>query len=178
MLPNAQAASVVEEVVRFTSRVSLLVSGRDMQLEPLGKLTLVYSHLKVVDYGADGQAYGALEGSIEGPELHGKPQVTNLAPHRTDGAFAPTIRGLLTTPEGGTMFVTIDGISVERAEASGLVRIGLVALTFRSNEPSLKKWNEVFAVAEYKGETIGDSWGVRGTVYRCVPEIPQRTPST
>ena len=149
-----------------------------MRLEPLGKLTLVYSHLKVVDYGADGQAYGALEGSIEGPELQGQLHVTNLAPHRTDGAFAPTIRGLLTTREGATMFVTIDGISVERSEASGSVRIGLVALTFRSNEPALKKWNEVFAVSEYKGEKMGDSWGVRGTIYRCVPEIAANPPST
>jgi len=76
------------------------------------------------------------------------------------------------------MFVTIDGISVERSEASGSVRIGLVALTFRSNEPALKKRNEVFAVSEYKGEKMGDSWGVRGTIYRCVPEMVANPPST
>jgi len=143
-----------------------------MKLEELGKLTLAYTHIKVVDYGADGQAYGELQGSIEGPDLKGELKVTNLAPRRTDGAFAPTIRGLLTTPEGASIFVTLDGISIHPPDAESSIRLGLVAVTFRSGEPQLKRWNDVLAVAEYRGEQMGDTWGVKGTIFRCVPELP------
>lgn len=37
-----------------------------MRLDPLGTLTLTYSHLTELSYEAGGQVYGALEGTIEG----------------------------------------------------------------------------------------------------------------
>jgi hypothetical protein len=141
-----------------------------MRLDPLGTLTLSYSHLTELSYESGGQVYGALEGTLEGPELRGRLHVTNLAPHRTDGEFAPTLRGTLTAEDGKKMFVTIDGISILEAGTNPPVRIGLVALTFRSADPKLKKWNGVFAVAEYRGQAVGETWGLVGTVYRCVPE--------
>ncbi len=87
-----------------------------MRLDPLGTLTLTYSHLTELSYEAGGQVYGALEGTIEGAELRGRLHVTNLAPHRTDGEFAPKLRGTLTTEDGAKMFVTMDGISSSSPE--------------------------------------------------------------
>ena len=96
--------------------------------------------------------------------------MTNLAPHRTDGEFTPKLRGTLTTEDGTKMFVTMDGISILEPGTHPPVRVGLVALTFRSADAKLRAWNRIFAVAEYRGKSIGDGWWLVGTVYRCVPE--------
>ncbi len=141
-----------------------------MRLDPLGTLTLTYSHLTELAYEVGGQVYGTLEGTIEGPELRGRLHVTNLAPKRTDGEFAPTLRGTLTTEDGAKMFLTMDGISILEAGTNPPVRVGLVAVTFRSADPKLMTWNRVFAIAEYRGKSMGDTWGLVGTLYRCVPE--------
>jgi len=45
------------------------------------------------------------------------------------------------------------------------------AVTFWSADPKLRAWNEIFAVAELEGRAIGQSWGVSGYLFRCVPEI-------
>ena len=140
-----------------------------MRLESLGTLTLTYTHLTELAYEAGGQVYGALEGTIDGAELSGRLHLTNLAPKRTDGEFAPALRGTLTTDEGGKMFVTMAGMSILEAGTDPPVRVGLVAFTFRSAEPNLAVWNRVFAVAEYRGKSMGDTWGLVGTLYRCVP---------
>ncbi len=141
-----------------------------MRLEPLGTLELIYTKSASVNYESNtGQAYGHMEGKIEGPELQGSLQLTNLATRRPDGDYTPTLRGVLTTPGGESMFVTLDGLSVVEEGTEPLVRVGLVAFTFRSADPKLVAWNRVFAVAEYRGKSMGDSWGLVGTIYRCVP---------
>jgi hypothetical protein len=67
------------------------------------------------------------------------------------------------------MFVTMDGLSVAEEGTDPPSRVGLVAITFRSADLKLSKWNRVLAVAEYRGKTVGDTWGLAGTIYRCVP---------
>ena len=67
------------------------------------------------------------------------------------------------------MFVTLDGLSIIEEGTEPPVRVGLVALTFRTADPELAAWNRIFAVAEYRGKSMGDTWGLVGTIYRCVP---------
>lgn len=140
-----------------------------MRLDPLGTLELKYTRSGEVDYGATGQVYGDLEGRIDGPELQGSLRVTNLANRRPNGDYTPTLRGVPTTADGGKMFVAVDGLSIIEEGTNPPVRVGLVSMTFRTSNPKLERWNQVFAVVEYRGKTMGDTWGLIGTIYRCVP---------
>ncbi len=65
----------------------------------------------------------------------------------------------------------MDGLSIKDSKAVPARRIVTVALTFWSSDPKLRAWNEVFAVAELEGRAIGQTWGVSGPVFKCVPEI-------
>jgi hypothetical protein len=76
-----------------------------MELVPLGELELTYTSLESFDFGADGQLYGTMEGSLTGDRLNGKLQLTNLAPRRADNANLPTLRGLMTTDDGASVWV-------------------------------------------------------------------------
>lgn len=140
-----------------------------MKLEPVGTLELKYTRNSDVKLETTTQVYGDLEGRIEGPELQGSLRVTNLATSRPDGDFLPTLRGVLTGPEDKRMFVTMDGLSIVEEGTDPPVRVGLVSITFRTADPDLLKWNHVLAVAEYRGKTMGDTWGLVGSIYRCVP---------
>lgn len=110
-----------------------------------------------------------MEGRIDGPELSGSLRVTNLATRRPDGVYLPTLRGVLIATEDKQVYVTMDGLSIVEEGGDPPVRVGLVAITFRTGDPTLAKWNNVLAVAEYRGQSIGDGWGLVGTIYRCVP---------
>lgn len=52
-----------------------------------------YTRLDFLDYGAGGQFYGALEGSVTGERLNGTLRLTNLAMKRPDDINLPTERG-------------------------------------------------------------------------------------
>jgi hypothetical protein len=140
-----------------------------MHLDTLGTLELKYVRNSEVKYESSSQVYGDLEGRIEGPDLKGNLRLTNLATSRPDVVYLPTLRGVLTTPDGAMLFVTMDGLSIVDEGTDPPVRVGLVALTFRAGDPKLSRWNSVLAVAEYHGKTIGETWGLVGTVYQCVP---------
>jgi hypothetical protein len=140
-----------------------------MHLDPLATLELQYTRSGEVSYESSGQVYGDLEGKIDGPMLQGTLRVTNLATRRPDGNYTPALRGILTTHDGATMYVTLDGLSILEEGTDPPVRVGLVSMTFRTADPKLVAWIRVFAVAEYGGKSMGSSWGLVGTIYRCVP---------
>jgi hypothetical protein len=143
-----------------------------MRLERIGKLELAYTDIDTEFPFADGgQVYGILKGTLETDGLRGRLHTTNLARQRPDGTFTPKLRGILTTPDGATVFFAMDGLSVKDPAAAPPRRIVTAAITFWSVEPALRAWNDVFVLAELEGRAMGDSWGVSGPVYRCVPEI-------
>src|SRR6185437_16007576 len=55
-----------------------------MQLTPLCDLELRYTSLESIDFGAGGQIYGTMEGTVSGERLRGRLRLTNLAPRRPD----------------------------------------------------------------------------------------------
>jgi hypothetical protein len=57
-----------------------------MDLIPLGDVELRYVTLEALDYGAGGQFYGTMEGTIAGDRLRGTLRLTNLAPRPPDVA--------------------------------------------------------------------------------------------
>lgn len=165
------------EAGRFFSTLIILnpfpcltaTSRETMRLEPVGTLELNYTRNTEVKLESTAQVYGDLEGRIDGPELKGSLRMTNLATSRPDGDYLPTLRGVLTGPDDKRMFVTMDGLSIIEEGTDPPVRVGLVAITFRTGNPDLQKWNHVLAVAEYRGKMMGNTWGLVGTIYRCLP---------
>jgi hypothetical protein len=143
-----------------------------MRLERIGKLELIYTDIdEELPYADGGLVYGILTGTIEMGDLRGLVHATNLARQRPDGVFTPTLRGLLTTQEGGKIFFTMDGISVRDPKARPPRRIVTAGLTFWTTDPKLRPWNEVYAITEMDGRPIGQSWGVTGPLFSCLPEI-------
>ncbi len=143
-----------------------------MRLERIGKLELIYTDVdEEFPLAEGGQVYGILTGSLEAGDLRGTLHTTNLARQRPDGGFTPTLRGILATPEGVKVFFTMDGLSIRDSRAEPPRRIVTVGITFWSANPKLRSWNDVFALGELEGRKMGDSWGVSGSLFKCVPEI-------
>jgi hypothetical protein len=71
-----------------------------MELVELAGLELTYTSIESLDFGADGQVYGTMDGRLVGDRLSGELQLTNLAPRRADNVNLPSLRGLLTTEDG------------------------------------------------------------------------------
>jgi hypothetical protein len=143
-----------------------------MRLEKIGAIELTYTDIdEELPFAEGGQLYGILTGKLEAGALRGTLHTTNLARQRPDGAFTPKLRGILTTPEGATVFLTLDGISIRDPASNPPRRIVTVGITFWTAEERLRAWNEVFAVAELEGRAVGKSWGVTGNLLKCVSEI-------
>jgi hypothetical protein len=136
-----------------------------MQFVPLCDLEMSYTDLEFVDYGAGGQYYGHLEGTLAGDRLRGLLRLVNLPPKRPDDVNMPTLRGILTTDDGATVFVAMDGLSVLRPEDNA--RVYAATLTFRTGDPRYTWLNTVFAVQE----GVLEMPAARGRAYRCVPTI-------
>src|SRR5207249_3170513 len=100
--------------------------------------------LESLDYGAGGQLFGTMEGEVTGERLRGTLKLVNLAPRRADNVNLPTLRGLLTTDEGATAFVEINGMALLRP--SDDARVFVTSLTFRTGDTRYAWLNTVFAV--------------------------------
>lgn len=143
-----------------------------MRLERIGTLELIYTDVdQEWPFPEGGQVYGILTGRLEAEGLRGTIHATNLAHQRPDGAFTPTLRGILSTPDGSKLFFTMDGISIKDAKANPPRRMVTTGITLWSPDPKLQSWNEAYLVAETVGGAMGTSWGVSGNLYRCVFEL-------
>ena len=72
---------------------NLAVNAMSGQKQPDYKqLNLRYTDIEFVDYGAGGQHYGHLEGTLEGDRLRGSLRLVNLPPKRPDDVNLPTLR--------------------------------------------------------------------------------------
>ena len=152
--------------------VRLPIRKKGMRLERIGILELVYTEIdQEWPYSEGGQVYGILTGRLEAESLTGTVHATNLARQRPDGAFTPTLRGILTTPQGSKLYFTMDGISIKDSKASPPRRIVTTGITLWSTDPTLRTWNDTYLVAETVGRAMGTSWGVSGDLYRCVSEL-------
>jgi hypothetical protein len=121
-----------------------------MNFTPLGEMDLTYvPGMTLVDYGIGGQYYAAMEGTWHGVRISGKLRLTNVAQKRPDNVNAPTLRGVLETDDGATMFVEMNGLS--QIQEGG--RVFVASLTLRTAHPSYQWVNTLFAVLE--GELHG-----------------------
>lgn len=139
---------------------------RDMKLTPLGEMDLVYvGPMAFVDYGVGGQYYADMEGTWRSDRISGKLRLTNIAQKRVDNINTPTLRGVLETVDGATMFVEMNGLS--QIEDGG--RVFVSSLTLRTAHPEYQWVNTLFAAVE--GELYGpprpNEFRARCRVYAC-----------
>jgi hypothetical protein len=140
-----------------------------MNVEPLGEVELRYATLDALDYGAGGQLYGTMEGTITGERLQGTLRLTNLAPRRPDNVNCPALRGLLAMNDGATVFVTLDGIATLRP--ADHARVFVTTLTFRTGDARYQWLNSVFGVLEGVLDTVGVGGTARGRAYSCTATV-------
>jgi hypothetical protein len=145
-----------------------------MNLVPLADLELRYTSLTSVGYGAGGQLYGTMEGRLKGEELRGNLQLTNLASMRPDNVNLPTLRGLLTTDDGASIYVEMNGIATLRA--ADQARVFVTSVTFRTGEPRYVWLNTLFGLLEGVLDSVSVGGLAVGRVYRCEPTIRMTQP--
>jgi len=134
-----------------------------MELVPLADVELAYVDIERIDYQVGGQFYGTLRGTLEGDRLSGSIQLTNLATARPDGVNTPTMRGVLTTPGGGQVWVVLDGIATLRQH--DLARVFLTSAQLRTSEPQYDWVNTVFGVLE--GVLDTDTLKAHARLFEC-----------
>lgn len=136
-----------------------------MELVELAELELTYTSLESFDFGADGQLYGTMEGSVTGNRLNGKLHLTNLAARRADNVNLPTLRGMMTTDDGASVWVQLDGIATLRPSDSA--RVFITTFRFRTGDDRYAWLNSVFGVLEGVLDTVGVGGVARGRAFEC-----------
>jgi hypothetical protein len=141
-----------------------------VKLTQIGTLSLVYGPASgELGFDREGQLYGRLRGELVGEELSGSLDLTNTAQFRTDGVLTPTLRGLLTTPDGVRLYATLDGLSIPDEASGKNRRIVMTAMTLRTGDERYQRWNSILLLFEGRGAPTNDSWGIVGAVFRCEP---------
>jgi Protein of unknown function (DUF3237) len=136
-----------------------------VELVDLGDLDLTYTALESLDYGAGGQLYGTMEGRIVGERLQGELRLTNLAPRRADNVNLPTLRGVLATDDGATVWVEMDGLATLRPADEA--RVFVTTCRFRTGDERYAWLNAAFGVLEGVLDSVGVGGIAHGRVYEC-----------
>ena len=136
-----------------------------MELVELADCQMTYRTLELLDYGAGGQIYGTLDGSVTGPRLTADLEVTNLAARRPDNVNMPALRGLLRTKDGAAIWVELDGISVLRPEDGA--RAFITSVRFRTGDERYAWVNTITALLEAVLDTAAVGGHVHARLYEC-----------
>jgi hypothetical protein len=136
-----------------------------MELVELGAVDLTYTSLESLDFGADGQLYGTMDGKLDGDRLKGDLRLTNLAPRRADNVNLPRLRGVLTTEDDAVIWVELDGTAILRS--SDNARVFVTGCRFRTGDDRYSWLNSVFGVLEGVLDSVGVGGRARGRLYEC-----------
>jgi hypothetical protein len=136
-----------------------------MELVELGGIELTYTTLESFDFGADGQLYGTMDGSLVGDRVNGELRLTNLAPRRSDNVNLPTLRGMLTTDDEALVWVELDGIATLRSADNA--RVFVTTFRFRTGDDRYTWLNGVFGVLEGVLDSVGVGGVARGRIFEC-----------
>lgn len=136
-----------------------------MQLTPLCDMELRYGSLESLDYGAGGQLYGTMEGTVSGDKIRGTIRLTNIAQRRPDNVNLPSLRGVLDTDDGAKIFVEMNGIATLRQ--SDQARVFVTSLTFRTGDARYGWLNTTMAMLEGVLDSVAVGGQARIRAYRC-----------
>jgi hypothetical protein len=141
-----------------------------VKLSKLCDLELRYTSLQSVDYESGGQLYRTMEGTAVGERLAGSLHLTNLAVRRPDNVNLPTLRGLLTTADGATVWLELDGIATLRS--SDNARVFVTSCRFRSGDAAYRWLDTLVVVVEGVLDRVAVGGVARAALYVCQPTLP------
>jgi len=144
-------------------------------MTPLCDVELRYTSLESVDFGAGGQLYGTMEGTVTGERLEGTLRLTNLAPRRPDNVNMPTLRGILVTRDDARIYVEMNGIATLRE--SDQARVFVTTFTFRTADTRYSWLNTTFGLLEGALDSVGVGGVARGRAYECAATVTSSDPS-
>ena len=150
-----------------------------MRLEPLCRLSMRYVdgswHRPYGSQGDDAEwlGFGRGDGDVSG-EIEGRLVWANYPRRRQDGVWTPNVRGMVTTPDGRELLVSIHGQSVLE-DAPGVHRSILVRVELATEADEFRWLNTCFMVGEGEiDEGREDLWI---DAYVCVNEQAQGPPA-
>jgi hypothetical protein len=138
-----------------------------VELVELARMHLRYRSLDVVRYEVGAQFYGVMEGSLTGERIGGALHLTNLAQGRPDGVNTPTLRGLLTTPQGDLVWLEMDGLATLRQPDEA--RVFVTTCRLRTAAASLSWVNSVVGAVE--GVLDTETGEAHAVLYECRPTL-------
>ena len=103
-----------------------------MKLIPICEMTMQYTWLDFVDYGAGGQFVGTLDGTVTGDRLRGSLKCVNVPPKRPDNVNCPTVRGIIVADDGAKIYFEFNGIALLRPEDKA--RVFTTSLSLRTGD--------------------------------------------
>ena len=146
-----------------------------MDLIHIADFELTYTTLLSLDFGAGGQIYGTMDGTLAGDELRGELHLTNLATRRPDNVNLPTLRGLLKTDDGADVYVEMNGIATLRP--SDGARVFATSMTFRTGADRYQWLNTTLGAVEGVLDSVGVGGVARGRIHRCAVTFGEREPA-
>lgn len=151
-----------------------------MRLETFGKIRVRYTsgswHRPYAhERGAaeEGIGFGQGQGDVTG-EVEGGLVWANYPRRRQDGVWTPNLRGVITTPGGEEILVSIHGQSVLE-EAPGERRAILARLELTTESEQFRWLNTCFLVGEGEIDETSEEWWL--TTYVCVNQEAQGAPA-
>ena len=149
-----------------------------MRLEPLCRLSMQYRGASwhrpygTNTDGEEGLGFGQGHGLVTG-EIEGSLVWANYPRRREDGVWTPNLRGMITTPDGNELLVSIHGQSVE--EEAGDRRAILARVELTTDDAAYRWLNTCFVVGEGEIDEGRESWWL--DTYVCVNEQAQAPPA-
>jgi hypothetical protein len=150
-----------------------------VRLEPLCRITMRYGeaswHRPYGSSGedAEGLGFGQGDGEVTG-EIEGTAVWANYPRRRQDGVWTPNLRGVITTPDGDELLLSIHGQSVQE-RAPGYRRAILARVELTTEAERYRWMNTCFFVAEGEIDEEREEWWV--DAYACVNELAQGPPA-
>ena len=110
-----------------------------------------------------------MDGTLRGEGLSGALRLTNLAARRPDNVNLPTLRGVLRTNDGATIWVELDGIATLREEDKA--RVFVTTFRLRTGDAAYSWVNTTLAVLEGILDSVSVGGTARGRLFVCKPTI-------
>jgi hypothetical protein len=146
-----------------------------MRLEPLCRLSMQYtgsSWHRPYD-GKEALGFGHGDGVATG-EIEGSLVWANYPRRREDGVWTPNLRGMITSPDGKELLVSIHGQSVQEDSADS--RHAILARVELTSDADVFRWlNTCFVVGEGEIDEERENWWL--DTYVCVNEQAHGPPA-